>query len=389
MRTADIHVFEMAAPNDVGGLAAALDDGRIRADEIVCIMAKTEGNGLDNDHTRAYATDTLVHLLARRTGLDTAVLFDRICFILSGGVEGALSPHMIVFTVGERDGKAAAGYVRPPHPEDRRGTTPAPGGGLAIGRSVTRPILAEEIGRRAQVAATADAVRAAMADAGLDAGDVAYVMAKGVVLMADRIADARRRGAALCATDTHGSKPFTRAATALGIAVALGEIPESEIDEAMIGTAFERYSARACVTPGIDLPRSEILVFGNGRSWGGDIAVAGAVLRDMIDSRSVFEALRALDMPALPQLSPADRDRLLAVIVKGGPSRDDRLRGRRHVMWHDSDVHALRHFRAAMGGVLAGLMGDTRFYIAAGAEHQGPPGGGTFAIFARRKGPRP
>lgn len=369
MRSADIHVFEMAAPNDVGGLAAALDDGRIRADEIVCIMAKTEGNGLDNDHTRAYATDTLVHLLARRTGLDAAALFDRICFILSGGVEGALSPHMIVFTVGERDGHAR--------------------GGLAIGRSVTRPILPEEIGRRAQVAATADAVRAAMADAGLDAGDVAYVMAKGVVLMADRIADARRRGAALCATDTHGSKPFTRAATALGIAVALGEIPDAEIDEAMIGSAFDRYSARACVTPGIDLPRSEILVFGNAPSWGGDIAVAGAVLRDMIDSRSVFEALRALDMPALPQLSPADRERLLAVIVKGGPSRDDRLRGRRHVMWHDSDVHALRHFRAAMGGMLAGLMGDTRFYIAAGAEHQGPPGGGTFAIFARRKGPRP
>jgi len=100
-------------------------------------------------------------------------------------------------------------------------------------------------------------------------------------------------------------------------------------------------------------------------------------------------ALRTLDMPALPQLSPADRDRLLAVIVKGGPSRDDRLRGRRHVMWHDSDVHALRHFRAAMGGMLAGLTGDTRIYIAAGAEHQGPPGGGTFAIFARRKGLRP
>lgn len=388
MRVADIHAFEMAAPNDVGGLSAALDDGRIRAGEIVCIMAKTEGNGLDNDHTRAYATDTLVHLLERRVGLGRDALFDRISFILSGGVEGVLSPHMIVFTVSEQAGAAAAGYVRPPHPEDRRGATPAPGGGLAIGRSFTRPIKPEEIGRRAQVAATAEAVRAAMAAAGLKPSEVAYVMAKGVVLMPDRVADAVRRGVTLCASDTHGSKPFTRAATALGIAVALGEMAEAGIDDAMIGADLERHSARACVTPGIDLPRSEILVFGNGGDWGGEIAVAGTALEDMIDSRSVFEALRSLDMPAAPQLSAADRARLLAVIVKGGPSRDDLLRGRRHVMWHDSDVNALRHFRAAMGGMLAGLMGDTRFYIAAGAEHQGPPGGGTMAIFARRKRPR-
>ncbi len=366
MRAADIHVFEMAAPNDVSGLAAALDDGRVRAEEIVCVMAKTEGNGLDNDYTRAYATDTLLRLLGERTGLGTAALFDRISFILSGGVEGVLSPHMIVFTVGE---VARAGK----------------GGGLAIGRSFTRPIQAEEIGTRAQVAATAEAVRAAMAEAGLEAPDVAYVMAKGAVLTADRIAEAERRCAALCAADTHGSKPFTRAATALGIAAALGEMAEAGIDDAMIGVALERYSARACVTPGVDLPRSEILVFGNSKAWGGDIRVAGAALEDMIDSRAVFETLRSLDLAAAPQLSAADRARLLAVIVKGGPSRDDRLRGRRHVMWHDSDVHALRHFRAAMGGMLAALTGDTRIYIAAGAEHQGPPGGGTLAIFARRR----
>jgi cyanuric acid amidohydrolase len=367
MRCADIHVFEMAAPNDVSGLAAALDDGRVRAEDIVCVMAKTEGNGLDNDYTRAYATDTLLRLLGERLALGTDALFDRISFILSGGVEGVLSPHMLVFTVADRKASARAG------------------GGLAIGRSFSRPIQPEEIGTRAQVSATAEAVRAAMAEAGLEPAEVAYVMAKGAVLTAERIADADRRGAALCAGDTHGSKPFTRAATALGIAAALGEMAEAGIDDAMIGVALERYSARACVTPGIDLPRSEILVFGNSETWGGDVMVAGTALEDMIDSRSVFETLRSLDLAAQPQLSAADRARLLAVIVKGGPSRDDRLRGRRHVMWHDSDVHALRHFRAAMGGMLAGLTGDTRIYIAAGAEHQGPPGGGTLAIFARRK----
>lgn len=365
MRVADIHVFEMTAPNDVSGLACALESGSVHAEDIVCIMAKTEGNGLDNDHTRAYATDTLVALLGRHTGLDEGTLFDRISFILSGGVEGILNPHMIVFTVSDVTGGV--------------------GGGLAIGRSFTRHIAPEEIGRTAQVTAVSDAVRKAMSEAALEPADVAYVMAKGVVLTADRVAEAQSRGVELCAADTHGSKPFTRAATALGVAVALGEVRRDAIGDSMIGTRFDLYSSRACVTPGIDLPRCEILVFGNSPAWTGDIAVAGTALRDMIDSPAVAEALRSLDMPATPQVSEKDRNRLLAVFVKGGPSTDDVIRGRRHVMWHDSDVHALRQFRAAIGGMLAGLTGDTRFYIAAGSEHQGPPGGATLAIFARRR----
>ena len=364
---AEVLSFEMTAPDDMSGLAAALDVGALRAEDVVCVIGKTEGNGLDNDHTRAFATAALARLIGGRLGLDEDALFDRISLVLSGGTEGVLNPHMTVFAV--RNDDAAPG------------AEPA----LAIGRAFSRPVAPEQVGRMAQVEATAEAVRAAIAAAGIDdPADVAYVLAKGVLLMPPDIAEARRRGVALCAGDTHGSKPFTRAATALGVALALDEVEARDLNDGMIATAREVYSAKACVTPGIDRPRSEVVVFGNSRRWSGDLRVASGAYGDLIDSPAVAGVLDRLGLSPKPQLAPAERARIAAVIVKGEPSRSDSIRGRRHTMWRDSDVHALRHFRAAMGGMLAALTGDTRFYIAAGAEHQGPPGGGTIAVFARR-----
>ena len=54
-------------------------------------------------------------------------------------------------------------------------------------------------------------------------------------------------------------------------------------------------------------------------------------------------------------------------------------------MLDDSDISATRHARAFVGGVLAGLFGDTQIYISGGAEHQGPPGGGPVAIIIERE----
>ena len=36
-----------------------------------------------------------------------------------------------------------------------------------------------------------------------------------------------------------------------------------------------------------------------------------------------------------------------------------------------------------VGGVLAGVIGDTMLYVSGGAEHQGPPGGGPVAMIAK------
>ena len=52
-------------------------------------------------------------------------------------------------------------------------------------------------------------------------------------------------------------------------------------------------------------------------------------------------------------------------------------------MLSDSDIHATRHARAAVGGVVAAAVGDCRVYVSGGAEHQGPVGGGPVCVISR------
>src|SRR5437016_4317111 len=115
----------MSGPGDVSGLAKMLDEGRLAAAEIVAVMGKTEGNGCVNDYTREYATKALAGLLASRLKSSVAQVEKRVAFVMSGGTEGVLSPHITVFA---RSGAAAAA------PGEKR---------LAIGVAFTRDFLPE------------------------------------------------------------------------------------------------------------------------------------------------------------------------------------------------------------------------------------------------------
>jgi len=58
------------------------------------------------------------------------------------------------------------------------------------------------------------------------------------------------------------------------------------------------------------------------------------------------------------------------------------VRGARHTMLDDTDINAQRHIRGAVGGMVAGVLGDARIFVSGGAEHQGPDGGGLVAVIA-------
>jgi cyanuric acid amidohydrolase len=47
------------------------------------------------------------------------------------------------------------------------------------------------------------------------------------------------------------------------------------------------------------------------------------------------------------------------VLAKAEAAPSGEIRGRRHTMLDDSDIHSTRHARALVGGVLAGVIGDT------------------------------
>jgi cyanuric acid amidohydrolase len=85
----------------------------------------------------------------------------------------------------------------------------------------------------------------------------------------------------------------------------------------------------------------------------------------------------------------ADRDaaeisrRLVNLLAKAEADPSGTVRGQRHTMLNDSDINATRHARAAVGAVLASVVGQTALFVSGGAEHPGPAGGGPVAAILR------
>jgi len=360
MPTALVHRLSARAPDDVAPIEAAIGSGAIDPAGIVAILGKTEGNGCVNDFTRAFAVRALRDAIAVHTPTD------RVALVMSGGSEGGLAPHWLVLE--RRDGVA--------------GPTPA----LAIGTAHTPALPPEHLGRRAQAALVADGARAAMADAGIvDPADVHYVQIKCPLLTAERIAEAEARGTATATRDTLKSMGLSRGASALGVALALGEIAADEVADTAIGRDFSLWSGRASTSAGVELLNHEIVVLGMSRGWNGRLAIDHAVMTDGIDVEPVRRALGRLGVATVGQLGAAERGRVVAVLAKAEAGSTGQLRGYRHTMLDDSDISATRHARAFVGGALAALIGHAEIFVSGGAEHQGPDGGGPVALIVSRE----
>jgi cyanuric acid amidohydrolase len=362
MPIAKVHRISAAAPDDMSGIEAAIRSGQIDPKGVVAVLGKTEGNGLVNDFSRGQATTALNTLFRRHLPRDAA---DKICLVMSGGTEGAMAPHWVVFERREGGGKSPA---------------------LAIGRAHTPPLPYWHLGRLAQVDMVAEGVRAAMADAGIArANDVHFVQIKCPLLIAQRIAESDARGETVATRDTLKSMGLSRGASALGAAVALGEIARDQITDAAIGTDTALWSGRASSSAGIELVNHEIVVLGMSAAWSGPLAIDHALMADAIDVEPVRAALARLGLPSAGQLGAAERARLVAVLAKAEASHDGALRGHRHTMLDDSDIASTRHARAFVAGALAGLVGHAEIYVSGGAEHQGPDGGGPVALIVDRE----
>jgi cyanuric acid amidohydrolase len=356
-----VHKVPMNSPNDVSGLERLIESGAVDPSEIVALIGKTEGNGGANDFTRGFATLSFSLALARRLNISSDEVARRIAFVWSGGTEGVLSPHATLFTRG-------AG---------------APSGGkrLALGIALTRDFAAEEIGTLVEVREVAAAVRRAQAEAGItSAADVHYVQVKGPLLTPALVADADRRGAKLVTRDPNGSKPFARGATALGVALALGEVEEAALSDSIIAQRLDLFSSVANTSAGGELKNCEILLFGNSSKAGGDLRIGHAILKDVID----VEAVRAAASNALGEASATlDPSRIVALFAKAEAPPSGLLRGRRTTMLSDADINYERHARAALGAVIASVTGDSAIFVSGGTEHQCAPGEAPIAAIVR------
>jgi cyanuric acid amidohydrolase len=364
--TIDVVRILTRGPGDVAGLVQMIDAGRIDPAAILAVLGKTEGNGGVNDFTREYAVAALCEALSPRLGVPARKVEEKVAFVMSGGTEGVLSPHVTVFARTQGDGSAAAGA----------GTKR-----LSVGMAQTRDFAPEELGRNAQIAGTADAVRAAMADAGIDdPRDVHFVQIKCPLLTSERIESALARGHKTVTTSAYGSMGFSRGASALGVAIALGEVGDVREDDVLKN--WDLYSSVASTSAGIELMHNVVIVMGNSPHAASPFVIGHAVMRDAIDSAAVVEAFRSVGL-GVDGVDPGARDRLVNVFAKAEASPDGSVRGFRHTMLDDSDVNSTRHARAAVGGLIGGFAGTGAVYVSGGAEHQGPPGGGPVAVIAR------
>ncbi len=358
----------MRAPDDIDEAARLLHKEAFRAEHVVAVLGKTEGNGGVNDFTRALATLSFQMLIAQRSGQSLRDVAKRVPIIWSGGTEGLMSPHATIFT-REPDRGGPSGHKR-----------------FTVGAAYTRDLLPEEFGTAIHARVAAEGVQKALADAGIESPeDAHFVQIKTGALTTERINDARRRGRPVVTGDTYKSMAYGRAAAAIGIGIATGEIDAGQLTAQVIGADFSVFSDVASTSSGVELMNCEVIVLGNSSRSTSDLVIAHAAMRDAIDTASVRDALRKAGLLVECELAERDRERLINVFAKCEPDPSGATRGRRHVMFDDSDINYTRHIRGVVNAVIAAVTGDPMCYVSAGAEHQGPAGGGVVAVLARAR----
>jgi cyanuric acid amidohydrolase len=351
----EVAKIELKNVQDASGLENLIKAGKFAADQVIAVVGKTEGNGGVNDFTRILADQAFRRVLVQH-GKRSEVDIHNVPMVWSGGCDGVITPHATVFARNDKTG-------------------PADKARLVIGTALSAELLPEDIGRIAMVEKVAAAVKEAMKNAGIsDPKDVHYVQTKTPLLTIESVLDAEKRHQTV-ACEVHESMGVSNGTTALGIAVALGEIAVPKAEE--ICKNLDLYSSVASCSSGVELTQAQIVLLGNKLGAGGRYKIGHAVMKDALDIDGIYDSIRSagLELPERPRASDLN-GKVVNCFMKCEADRTGQLRGRRQIMLDDSDVSWHRHIKAAVGGVAATAIGDAAVFVSVDAMHQGPQGGG-------------
>jgi cyanuric acid amidohydrolase len=370
----EMFVCPMATPADTSGLQQLADAGKIRPDTLVALVGKTEGTGAHDDWGRVWADVVLREWTGNFLGIPAGEVAKQVIFVLSGGCPGVITPHIAAVT--------RAWVEIPAERDDSREKR------LVVGRAGSEPMPPEEVGRMGQIRKVAEATRQAMTDAGLtDPKDVHLVMVKVPGLTTASIKDAESRGKSVVSHDLtfgpEGAGAYANDAAALGVAMALGEVPESSLSDAVVRRNWDLYSEVAMTSSGGEKRHGEVVVFGNSTNSRSDLRIGHAVTRDFIDAEGIRNALRSAGLHFKELPAEADLSRLVHVFAKSVIPGSDQIRGQRITLLDDADAYQIGK---ALGGMLvASVTGRTTNYVSGGERnsHQGPPGGNIVAAVVR------
>src|SRR5438445_8262498 len=371
----EMFVCPSATPADTSGLQELADAGKLKPDTLVALVGKTEGTGAHDDWGRVWADVALREWTARFLGVPVDEVSRHVIFVLSGGCPGVITPHLAAVT---REWVEAPDRGRD---DDKR---------LVVGRAGSDAIAPEEVGRMGMIRKVAMATHEAMQDAALtDPKDVHLVMVKVPGLTTASIKDAESRGKTVVSHDLtfgpEGAGVYANDAAALGVAMALGEVPEALLSDAVVRRNWDLYSEVAMTSSGGEKRHGEVVVFGNSNASRSNLRIGHAVTRDFIDADGVRNALRSAGLHFTDGL-PDEKDlasRLVHVFAKSVIPGSDQIRGQRITLLDDADAYQIGK---ALGGMLvASVTGRTTNYVSGGERnsHQGPPGGNIVAAVVR------
>ena len=331
--------FDMRSAGDATGIRRAL--GRVPVGRLLrlAVVAKIEGTATLNDSSRELASARIASELARAGG---AKLGQRTIEILSVGCEGLITPGG--WLIASLKGGSRARMASASLPE-----------GLVMGAARSLPVRMQDRAGPRHVGLAADAVRAAMREAGLDARSVALVLIKSPILMpgvTGPVTAEQRRHV--------GSTGASRGAAALGAAIALGEIRKSAVGAGSLCADASLHGVRTMAFSGTETDCCEAVVFGHRPGGDPSLRLDRAMLADIIDRES------------LARLA-AGEGALHAMFFKAGIGAGGLVRGHRTTVL-GSELPADKQLRAAASGVVGSVLGTTRAFISGGAEHQAAPG---------------
>jgi cyanuric acid amidohydrolase len=367
----DMFVCPMNTPRDTSAVEARLDDD-IDPRSVVALIGKTEGTGLHDDWGRTLADLCLHEVLAQRLGIDTDAVREQVVTILSGGCPGVISPHVTVVTQQLTE-------VQEPRSEKA----------LVVGRARSERITPEEVGRMGQIEKVAQATGEALAGLpGASSEDVHVVMVKAPTLTQVGIEEAQERGRTVVTHDLsigpHGAMCFSNDASALGVALALGEVPADALSDGAVRRDWHLYSEVAATSCAGDRKDADVLVLANASPSQSELRIGHGVLRELVDAEGIKAALRSagLEFGCCP--SAHDRQQIVQLFIKAIVPGSDVVLGNRVTLLGDRERHNLA--KAIGGSIAASVVGRTTLFVSGGESnsHQGPPNGSPVAAVVER-----
>ena len=351
-----VMAYDTANPGDTSDFVRkleTLDPGCIRA---LALLVKTEGNSDVNDFSREYALLAAEQALRHHGG---DALVQRTTFLISTGCEGAMTPFGYLFA-----------------DLDEPGATPDPGcRALAMGCARSRSLTPDEIGTAAQAHITADTVRSAMTQAGVEAADVELVIVKTPIMTlipatAGQVENRRITSA------------YSKAIASLGAGFALGEVDEGSLVPRVFDTDHSVYARRVMSFSGSELDCIEVMLLANRAGQAGDLVMKTGFLADLLDAPGLRATLRAAGVALDAEGRVVDSSGVMALLAKVGVAPDGSLGGHRTTM-KSSHIDMDKHARATVSGVIGSIFGSCRAFISANTVHQAPPGGGLCAVIVK------